>query len=340
MVLVSIIIPVLNSGESLRSCLESVLQQTFSDVEVLVVDDHSTDLTTLEILYDFVKNDHRVKLTLNPANHGVASCRNLGVSLITGDYFAFVDSYDCLEPDFIDRMYHTLEANGSDFAVCSVKNVTSDPAVASEPDLNFPLHADPLVKTADFVRSDMFMGVPCSAVGKMFRTDSYNQAGLNFREDLLLAEDQDWTYRVFCQLQSFSVLDFVGLRHMLHAEARKLVLSESNLMDEIHALAYKYDILKQHGLVDLHNAAFFQQCCAFASKVEQETQDPELKQRLFTELMQAFGSMGYDINLFPSKSELFKAGLAYKAYKLLPLSEHKIMAKARYDLYAQLLKEQ
>lgn len=337
MKLVSVVIPVFNTGEPLRDCLESVLSQTHTNLEVLVVDDHSTDIQTLEILYYFVKNDHRVKLTLNPENHGVAFCRNLGVSLATGDYFAFLDSKDCLEPDFVERLSKAISADQTDFAVCKVKNIAVDKDVDQEPDLGFAMLGDHVIKVEDFVHSDHFGDLPVSAVGKFFKTRSYVKANLSFREDMRFAEDQDWSYRVFCQLNSFSVLDFVGISHLIKSTARKLVISEDNLIDEVHALEYKHEVLKQHNLFDQHNAILFQQCCLVAGNIGQQA-DGEVKKRIFDELAQVIEHLGFDIKLSPSNSDLFKASLAYKATKVLQMKNQRVMAKARYKLYMKLLK--
>lgn len=103
--LFSVVIPVFNSEKYLRQCLESVLNQTYQDFEVIIIDDGSTDASST-ILDEFANNDSRVKVH-HLENSGVTKARQIGVSLAKGDYILFVDSDDTINPNLL------LEVNGA-----------------------------------------------------------------------------------------------------------------------------------------------------------------------------------------------------------------------------------
>lgn len=125
---VSIIIPIYNVEKYLEKCLESVLGQTYENLEIILVDDGSADRSA-EIATKFAKKDSRIKL-VRQENQGQSSARNAGLSLATGEYISFVDSDDQIKPNFISSLVNLYTGNVS-ITVCGheyrrLKNGTSD----------------------------------------------------------------------------------------------------------------------------------------------------------------------------------------------------------------------
>ena len=114
---VSIIIPVYNVENYLEECLDSVINQTFSDLEIICIDDGSTD-NTLNILKSYENIDSRIKV-ISQENKGVGSARNAGIEVATGKYIYFIDSDDYIYLDAIEEMYEQAERNSSDIVVIS-----------------------------------------------------------------------------------------------------------------------------------------------------------------------------------------------------------------------------
>jgi hypothetical protein len=110
--LISIIIPTYNAERFIGRTLGSALNQTFKDIEVIVVNDGSTDKTQF-IVEDFVANDGRVRL-FNTINRGVATARNFGIENARGAYVAFLDADDLWHPTKIERQFKALSAHVSD----------------------------------------------------------------------------------------------------------------------------------------------------------------------------------------------------------------------------------
>ena len=100
---ISVLVAVYNTAEYLPQCLDSLLNQTLKDVEVVCVDDASTD-DSLDILYQYAARDTRLRVIALDENRGQAHARNIGLSCATGDYIGFVDSDDWLGPDALERV--------------------------------------------------------------------------------------------------------------------------------------------------------------------------------------------------------------------------------------------
>ena len=111
--LVSVIIPVYNAAEFIGKCVSSVLEQTLNDLEVICVDDRSSD-DSFEVLSRL--EDPRLKIIRFPENRGVSAARNAGLEAASGKYVYFLDSDDWLDPDYLEAMTDKAEETGEDRA--------------------------------------------------------------------------------------------------------------------------------------------------------------------------------------------------------------------------------
>lgn len=112
---VSIIIPVYNVEKYLRQCLDSAINQTLKDIEIICIDDESPD-NCPAILDDYAKNDSRIKV-IHQKNQGTGAARNNGLDIAQGKYIMFLDSDDWYEPDACEKAYNQIEKYGNDFAL-------------------------------------------------------------------------------------------------------------------------------------------------------------------------------------------------------------------------------
>ena len=112
---VSVIIPVYNVEPYLRRCLDSVIHQTLSDIEIICINDCSPD-NSLAILQEYAAKDPRVKVIDFAENKGVSVARNTGMDAATGEYIGFVDSDDYVDLDFYEKLYARAKSTGADVA--------------------------------------------------------------------------------------------------------------------------------------------------------------------------------------------------------------------------------
>lgn len=114
--LVSVIVPVYNTGERLYPCLDSLLVQTYKNLQILVINDGSTDKITKGICEKYAKKDKRI-FFIDKENGGEGSARNRGLEEAEGEYICFVDSDDYVVPEFIESLYK-MQKEGAELAIC------------------------------------------------------------------------------------------------------------------------------------------------------------------------------------------------------------------------------
>lgn len=115
---VSIIIPVYNVEKYLKDCLNSVINQTYKNLEIICVNDGSKD-NSLSILEEYAQKDNRIKI-INQENQGLSAARNTGLNNITGDYATFLDSDDWISLDYIEKLHSAITRNDCDIAVATI----------------------------------------------------------------------------------------------------------------------------------------------------------------------------------------------------------------------------
>lgn len=129
--LITIIVPVYQVKDYIKECVESLLAQTYENLEILLIDDGSTDGSG-EICGEYALKDSRVQV-IRQENQGLSAARNTGIALAKGEYVAFVDSDDVVLPDYAETLYRLLERYQADIAFCAyVKCKTEDLVNARE----------------------------------------------------------------------------------------------------------------------------------------------------------------------------------------------------------------
>lgn len=113
---VSVIVPVFNVEKYLRQCIESLIEQTLTDIEILLIDDGSPD-SSGEICDEYAKSDSRIRV-FHKENEGASLSRKYGVQHARGEYICFIDSDDYAENDFLENMYKAISENNADLAEC------------------------------------------------------------------------------------------------------------------------------------------------------------------------------------------------------------------------------
>ena len=114
--MISVVIPVYNVEEYVEDCINSVISQTYKNIEAIIVNDGSTD-KSLAICKQYAKKDKRVHI-ITQANQGLSAARNTGINFAKGEYITFVDSDDLIAPDMIEYLYLLLSKSHADMAVC------------------------------------------------------------------------------------------------------------------------------------------------------------------------------------------------------------------------------
>jgi glycosyltransferase involved in cell wall biosynthesis len=198
----SIIMPVFNREKVVLNAVNSVLSQSFSDFELIIVDDSSTD-GTLKMLESI--NDKRLSIVPLKENKGAAHARNIGIEKSQGDYITFLDSDDTLEPDYFFQTYKSLNNTPGDlgFAWCGTRyhTLNTDGSTKTSERIWNPQVISSAYHT--FLKH-LHIGIGC---GVTFKRNVFDKVGY-FNEQLPAAEDTDFFLRV-SQHFNFKVIDKV-----------------------------------------------------------------------------------------------------------------------------------
>ena len=119
--LISVIVPVYNVADYVEKCVKSIIKQTYNRIEIILVDDGSTDGSG-EICDRLVQSDDRIHV-LHKMNGGLSDARNAGIEQAKGDYYVFIDSDDYVDGHMIEALYHALYVNRADISVCGFQAV-------------------------------------------------------------------------------------------------------------------------------------------------------------------------------------------------------------------------
>ena len=189
--LVSIIIPVFNSEKTLKRCITSIINQTYKDLDIIIVNDGSKDKSE-EICKEFQKKDKRINYIVQK-NSGVSNARNNGLSKVKGDFITFIDSDDWVENDYIESLINLLIDNNADVITSSAIDFTDDKVLnTSEKNLKYEITTNKELMIKDLLEAKKYNSV---CWGNIYRKNVISS--LNFDENLKIAEDLKFLISVY-----------------------------------------------------------------------------------------------------------------------------------------------
>lgn len=165
--LISIIVPVYNTKEYLHRCVQSLRNQTYPQIEILLVDDGSTDQTGA-LCDRLAKKDYRIRV-FHKKNGGSSSARNMGITEARGEYLGFVDSDDYVEPDMYEKLYAAIEQYG--VSVAQVGRDEIDPEGNRLPDICIPPREAECIGAEAFLKELLMHRGDCSFCTKLIRKE-------------------------------------------------------------------------------------------------------------------------------------------------------------------------
>jgi glycosyltransferase involved in cell wall biosynthesis len=186
---ISIIVPVYNVEGYLRKCVNSILNQTIKNIEVILVNDGSKD-NSGDICDEYKKKDSRV-VVIHKENGGLSSARNAGLEIATGELIGFIDSDDWIEPDYFQILYEGLIKNNADISVMKLRYVTNHEKIEFNTEKKEEWVELTRHKAIESFFSNNF--IENSACNKLYRSNLFE--GIRYPEGMLM-EDKATTYKL------------------------------------------------------------------------------------------------------------------------------------------------
>jgi glycosyltransferase involved in cell wall biosynthesis len=198
--LISIIVPVYNMERYLDRCVSSIVNQTYKNIEIVLVDDGSTD-SSPKMCEDYAKNDDRIKV-VHKENGGLSDARNAGLKIAIGDYIGYVDSDDWIEPDMYERMVNACIDNDAEMALCRYFREYDDKTIDDGTDRVDILDRETLLNIY-ITDKDGFM-VYNSVWSKLFKRELVENVMFPKGQN---SEDIMYTTRAMCKLNKAVYID-------------------------------------------------------------------------------------------------------------------------------------
>ena len=245
MVSVSVIMPVYNSSNFLNKSIESVQNQTLKDIEIICVDDGSTD-DSLDILNELNDKYGNIKIICQK-NSGPGIARNNGIKNAQGEYIAFLDSDDIfLDEDALEKMYNLGKSKNSDLICANLKRINQDYTIDTHYDfLNsrfMYFYKEDILKSEDY-------GIPFAFYRNLFKRSFLEKNGIDF-PDLRFGEDPVFMVNVLVNVNEFLALplDLYGYNHSIGGGVNEKITNFEKKNAYIKHFKDIFDILKRHEL--------------------------------------------------------------------------------------------
>jgi len=202
MIAISILVPVYNVERYLNQCLDSILQQTFRDFEVICINDGSTD-HSLEIIKSFIAKDKRFKL-IDKINTGYGHSMNQGLSQCLGEYISIIESDDYIQPDMLERLYTVATKNNLDVARCNYY-IFSKFSKKLNNDYIKDILANKVLKPLDHIK--IFYQPPSIWVN-LYKKDFINKNKIRFLETAGASfQDTSFVFKVYALCKRFMYIN-------------------------------------------------------------------------------------------------------------------------------------
>lgn len=198
--LVSVIVPIYNVEKYLHRCVDSLLNQTLKEIEIILVNDGSPD-NSAEII-DTYANKYENIIPLHKVNGGLSDARNAGLNIAKGEYIGFVDPDDYVEHDMFEKMYLSAVKNKSDLVFAGYNEIFSDNYTEKrtfEFIYNFK-------KVSDILKASIEGQIGAYAWNKLYKTSVIKENSILFPKGVVVVEDQVFFYEFIKHISSFSVV--------------------------------------------------------------------------------------------------------------------------------------
>lgn len=212
---ISVIIPVFNNAKDIGRCLQSILKQPFDDLEVLVIDDGSTD-ESIEIIKSYTTENASIKF-YQEQHRGVSTARNVGIEAAQGEYLLFIDADDEIEDNYIPNIADKARSSHADILLCGITRCFADGHTEG-----WELERRGIFSRKDFLKDlppeqyERLQGIYGFVANKMVKREIVNRFNLRFDATMNLMEDYSFFLDCYARCESFMCLSEMGYRYRIH----------------------------------------------------------------------------------------------------------------------------
>lgn len=198
--LISIIVPVYNVEKYLNKCIESIIKQTYKNIEIILIDDGSTD-NCGKICDEYKKIDNRIKV-IHKENEGVSSARNIGIQNSNGNYIGFVDSDDYIEKDMYEKLVNEMKLDKDlSIAICGVNDISEEGIILNNSKYNKEIILDRETFFIEILNEENINAVIWN---KLFKKELFSN--VKFNEQTKIAEDLELFLNIIDRINKVKII--------------------------------------------------------------------------------------------------------------------------------------
>lgn len=195
--LVSIIVPIYNVEPYLKKCIDSIINQTLKDIEIILVNDGSTD-NCGQIIDEYAKKDKRI-IAINKENGGQSSARNMGLDIAKGKYVGFVDSDDSIDSEMYGLLYNGIEESRADVCVCGRQAYSEDGELVNKIEIQDELIYFNNNVVEDYIVDRLFYKHTVVVWNKLYKKEIIDKNNIRFEDvSYVGSEDALFNFQVLC----------------------------------------------------------------------------------------------------------------------------------------------
>ncbi|WP_148410977.1 glycosyltransferase family 2 protein [Murimonas intestini] len=276
--MISIIIPVYNVEKYLSKCIESLMRQTNKDIEIILINDGSSD-NCLNICEHYSKKDNRI-IVVNQENKGVSAARNAGLKIAKGEYIGFIDPDDWVATDMYEGLQNAIKRDAADMAICGYEYYSEERILDEK--RKYPVHENEIITQKEVMHrfSDMPPTIRHGVVNKLFKKEILKEQ--MFKEGLHSAEDVFFLNEYVQKIQKAVIVHKPYYKNLVRqGSATHGGLSIDSLADSFEAHYKMYqDAVKKYPELKDHSLAFLLDVCVLKYKEAcEKAQQLELKEK-------------------------------------------------------------
>lgn len=239
--LVSIIVPIYNAEQYLEKCIESLIDQSYQNIEIVLVDDDSSDLCP-QICDKYAETDSRIKV-IHKNNGGAAAARKTGASISTGEFVAFVDADDWIEPDMITSMIRKQMDYRADVVICNFFRdrgfqVSYEKMFFREGAYNKQLLEVKIYPKMLYAGDFGNFGVMPSLCGKIFKASLLETAIINAPDHVSLGDDATVLYPLMLLAEQCYIMNVPLYHYRVNEKSMTLSYNKNQTLDTINVINY------------------------------------------------------------------------------------------------------
>jgi len=285
---ISVIVPIYNVEKYLKECLDSIINQTFQDIEIILINDGSTD-NSLQIMQEYAKNDSRI-IIINQENKGQSISRNSGIKYATSKYLSFIDADDFIEKSMFEKLYKKKKKENSDIIKCRYRRVKENSSYTSI-----------VSKINNFENKDSFFKDILSLNSLsviwdgLYKKELFVSNSLEF--PIMYYEDVAFCFKLFFYAKKISISDDILYNWRQRDGSITRSINNQQIKDIFKIFDITYDFLIKNSCYKQYKTEFISRCIIqlnrLIKKIENFDNNPNKRYKYFNKVNKSKLSSSY-----------------------------------------------